>query len=168
VPAHSASSADGLARRVAKKVHLVAPEYAENVTILACANALGTPIPSMVIFKGQRLKPEWKKDMPPGTEVVMSGKGSMTTALFIYWRDHFDRYKVEGEVLLIFDCASSHLDANIANAADKYGITLYCLPSNTTHKLKPVDKAVFKPFETFWDDEILLFFDRNKSSDVRK
>jgi hypothetical protein len=31
----------------------------------------------MVIFKGQRLKPDWKRDMPPGTEVVMSGKGSM-------------------------------------------------------------------------------------------
>ena len=31
-----------------------------------------------------------------------------------------------------------------------------------------MDEAVFKPFETFWDDEILLFFDRNKSRDVRK
>jgi hypothetical protein len=75
---------------------------------------------------------------------------------------------VAGEVLLIFDGASSHLDANIANAANKYGITLYCLPSNTTHELQPMDRAVFKPFETFWDDEILLFFNRNKSSDVRK
>jgi hypothetical protein len=55
----------------------------------------------------------------------------------------------------------------MANAADKYGITLYCIPSNTTHELQPMDKAVFKPFETFWDDEILFFFDRNKSRDVR-
>ena len=92
----------------------------------------------------------------------------MTTALFIYWLDHFTRYKVAGEVLLIFDGASSPLDANIENAAVKYGITLYCISSNTTHELQPMDKAVFKPFETFWDDEILLFFDTNKSSDVRK
>jgi hypothetical protein len=157
-----------LSRRGSKRVHLVAPEHAENVTIVACANALGTSIPPMMIFKGQRLKPEWKKDMPPGTEVVMSGKGSTTTALFIYWLDHFARYKVAGQVLLILDGASCHLDANIANAANKYGITLYCLPSNTAHELQPMATAIFKPFETFWDDEILLFIDRNKSSDVRK
>lgn len=157
-----------LARRGAKRVHLVAPEHAENVTVVACANALGTSVPPMIIFKGQRLKPEWEKDMPPGTLTVMSGKGSMTTALFIRWLDHFARYKVTGEVILIFDGASSHLDANIASAADKYGITLYCLPSNTTHELQPMDKSVFKPFETFWDDEVLLFFDRNKTSNLRK
>ena len=61
----------------------------------------------------------------------MSGKGSMITALFIYWLGHLARYKMAG-VLLISEGAPSHLDANIANAADKYGITLYCLPSNTT------------------------------------
>ena len=157
-----------LARRGAKRVHLVAPEHAENATVVACANALGTPIPPMVIFKGQRLKPEWEKDMPPGTLTVMSGKGSMTTALFIRWLDHFARFKVTGEVMLVFDGASSHFDANIASAADKHGITLYCLPSNTTHELQPMDKSVFKPFETFWDDEVLLFFDRNKTNNFRK
>jgi hypothetical protein len=152
-----------LARRGAKRVHLVSPEHAENVTIVACVNAFGTPIPPLVIFTGQRLKPEWKKYMPPGTEVVMSGKGSMTTAFLIYWLDHFARYKMAGEVLLIFDGVSSHLDENIANAAHNYEITLYCLPSNTAHELQSMDRAVFKTFETFWDDEILLFFDRNKS-----
>ena len=47
-----------LVRRDTKRVYLVAPEHAENVKIVACANALGTPIPHMAIFKGQRLKPE--------------------------------------------------------------------------------------------------------------
>ena len=42
-----------LARRGAKRVHLVAPEHVENITNVACANARGIPIPPIVIFKGQ-------------------------------------------------------------------------------------------------------------------
>ena len=43
-----------LAQRGAKQVHLVAPEHAENVTVVACANAAGAAIPSMIIYKGKR------------------------------------------------------------------------------------------------------------------
>ena len=156
------------ARKGAKRVHLVAPEHAENITVVACANAIGNVVPPMVIFKGQRMNPDWKRDMPIGSEVVMSGKGSMTTLTFIHWLQHFSRHKVAGEILLIFDGASSHLDANIAAEADKFGITLYCLPSNTTHELQPMDKSVFKAFETYWDQEVLAFFDRNKTIQLRK
>lgn len=152
-----------LARRGAKRVHLVAPEHAENVTIVTCANAIGSAIPPMVLFKGQRLKPEWYNNMPTGTVIYMCGKGSMTTVLFIRWLEHFARYKVAGKALLIFDGAASHLDANITRAAEEHGIILYCLPSNTTHELQPLDKSVFKSFESCWDDELLLEYDRNKN-----
>ncbi|KAJ4449713.1 hypothetical protein ANN_01117 [Periplaneta americana] len=86
-------------------------------------------------------EPEWETDLPLGTETVMSAKGSMTTAVFVHWLDQFARYKVAGEVALIFDGASSHLDANITSATDNYRITLYCLSSNTTHGLQPMDKV---------------------------
>ncbi|KAJ4442442.1 hypothetical protein ANN_04028 [Periplaneta americana] len=76
-----------------------------------------------------------------GTETVMSAKGSMTTAVFVHWLDQLVRYKVAGEVVLILDGASSHLDANITSATDNYGITLYYLSSNTTHELQPIDKV---------------------------
>lgn len=42
-----------------KSVHDNAPEHAENVTGVACANALGQAIPPMVLFKGKRKKDEW-------------------------------------------------------------------------------------------------------------
>lgn len=157
-----------LARKGAKRLHLIAPEHAENVTIVACANAAGNRIPPMVIFKGQRMKPEWKKNMPPGTTTVMTGKGTMNTVTFITWLEHFARHKTVGKALLIFDGASSHLDANIVEAADKHGIILYCLPSNTTHELQPMDKAVFKSFESFWDDKVKLFFDRHQTTNLTK
>lgn len=48
---------------------------------------------------------------------------------------------------------SSHIDV-----AEKNNIHLYCLPSNITYELQPLDKSVFRSFETYWDEEVLLFW----------
>ena len=68
-----------MAQRGAKRVHLVAPEHAENVSLVVCASAAGSLIPPMVIFKGKRSKPEYGDNLPLNTVVCMSDKGSMTT-----------------------------------------------------------------------------------------
>lgn len=60
-------------------------------------------------------------------------------------------------MLLIFDGASSHIDPSIVDVADQHDIVCMCLPSNTTHELQPLDKAVFKAFEHFWDCEVLKY-----------
>ena len=120
---------------------------------------MGQFIPPMILFKGQRLKPEWEENLPQGTKVVMAPKGSMTCEVFTQWIHHFAKYRVTGDrALLIFDGASSHLDVNIVSAAEEHNITLFCLPSNTTHELQPLDKSVFKSFESFWDDEVLKYW----------
>ena len=46
-----------------------------------------------------------------------------------------------------------HCDAAIAN-----DVVLFCLPSNTTHELQPMDKSVFRSFEHYWDTEVLKFW----------
>ncbi|KAJ4449477.1 hypothetical protein ANN_00876 [Periplaneta americana] len=74
---------------------------------------------------------------------------------------------VQGNVLLIFDGASSHLDTGVVDVADSCGITLFCLPSNTTHDLQPFDKSVFGPYEAFWDDEVLLYWSKQKGAESR-
>ncbi|KAL0871502.1 hypothetical protein ABMA27_005220 [Loxostege sticticalis] len=157
-----------LAQKGAKRVHMIAPEHAENVTIAACVNALGSPIPPMIIFKGKRLKPEFKDNLPAGALVKMANKGSMTTSLFVEFIKHLGKYKTSGKCLLIFDGASCHLDYNIVDAADKEDIVLYCLPSNTTHELQPLDKSVNKAFEHYWDEETMLFFYQNPDKKITK
>lgn len=147
-----------LAKRGARRVHNVASEHGENCTIVACVNALGHAVPPVILYKGNRLKPEWTENLPPGAQVLMTAKASMTAQTFIKWLDHFAKYKTPGPVLLIFDGASSHLDANIVHAAEAHEITLYCLPSNTTHELQPLDKSVFKSYEMNWDNEVVLFW----------
>lgn len=146
-----------LAKKGAKRVHLTAPEHGENVSIVGCGNALGQAIPPFILFKGKRQKPEWSDHLPAGSEIMMTQKGSMTNDAFISWLSHFAKYKNSGPTLLIFDGAKSHLDIRIVEAAESYEITLLCLPSNTTHELQPMDKAVFRSFESFWDQEVLDF-----------
>lgn len=157
-----------LAKKGAKRVHLQASEHAESVTIAGCVNALGTAIPPMVIFKGKRLKPELYDNLPQGSLVEKSAKGYMTNELFKIFLKHLSKYKSQGPCLLIFDGAACHLDLSIVDISDSLGINLYCLPSNTTHELQPLDKAVYRSFEHYWDAELLSFMDQNRDKKLTK
>ncbi|KAJ8889065.1 hypothetical protein PR048_008559 [Dryococelus australis] len=116
-----------LAKRGARCVYNVASEHGENCTIVACVN-----------------EPECAENLPTGSQVFMTAKNSMSSQTFAKWLDHFAKYKTPGPVLLIFDEASSHLDANIVHATEAHEITLHCFPSNITHELQPLNKSVFK------------------------
>lgn len=157
-----------LAAKGAKRVHLVAQEHAENATIVACANALGQAIPPVILFKGKRMKPTFSDGLPTGSKVMMSPKGSMTIEIFNKWLDHFIEYMSPPPVILVFDGAKCHLDITIAEKAEEHGIHLYCLPSNTTHELQPMDKAVFRAYEAYWDDELMKYWDKHPTRDLNK
>lgn len=91
------------------------------------------------------MKIEWTWNFPPGT-TCLDTKGQHECRK---WLEHFSQYKVPGPCVLIFDGAKCHLDYSIVEEAEKYEVTLYCLPSNTTHELQPMDKSVFHPFEVY-------------------
>ncbi|KAI4463255.1 dde superfamily endonuclease [Holotrichia oblita] len=150
-----------IAKKGNNRVHL------ENCTIVACANALGNSIHPMILFKGQRLKPTFGDGLPPGSRVAMSPKGSMTTSPFIEWLSHFSSF-IQPPILLIFDGAASHLDLTIVDTAERLGIHLLCLPSNTTHELQPLDKSVCRAFEHHWDDELLRYWDKYPDKKMNK
>ncbi|XP_063220554.1 uncharacterized protein LOC134529931 [Bacillus rossius redtenbacheri] len=97
----------------------------------------------------------------------MTPKGSMNVQTFVKWLSHFAEYKTPGRALLIFDGASSHLDPNIVHAANSYDITLFCLPSNTTHELQPMDKNLFKSYEVHWDNEVMLLWTQHACSSTK-
>lgn len=157
-----------LARKGTKRLHLIAPEHAENVTVVACVSATGNVMPPMILFKGKRMKPEFEDNLPAGALVKMSPKGSMTTELFIEFINHMAKYKVHGPILLIFDGAACHLDYSIVDAAEKHEILLFCLPSNTTHELQPLDKSVYRAYEAYWDQEVLNYWDRHPERRLTK
>lgn len=157
-----------LTKKGSRRVHYRGKEHGENVTIVSCGNALGNVIPPMVLFKGKRMKQEWADNLPVGSTVEMTPKGSMTAKTFVRWLHHFNRYKCAGACLVIIDGAKCHLDYSIVEAADDMGVTLLCLPSNTTHELQPLDKSVFGPFEKFWDDELMNFWTTFQDRELNK
>ena len=91
------------AKKGSKRVHYIAKEHGESVTIVACGNAIGAVIPPMILFSGKRMKPEWKDNLPPGSQYQMTPKGSMTTDTFVTWLQLFARFKSNGPCVLIFD-----------------------------------------------------------------
>ncbi|XP_026328035.1 uncharacterized protein LOC113236244, partial [Hyposmocoma kahamanoa] len=157
-----------LAEKGSKRVHLIAPEHAENVTITMCVNAIGTAIPPMILFKGQRQRPDLSENLPAGTLVRMAPKGSMTSDLFVEFIKHLSQFKVAGKCLLVFDGAKCHLSCEALDEAEKNDIVLYCLPSNTTHELQPLDKSVNKSFEHHWDEAAMNFLYANADKKMTK
>ncbi len=149
-----------LAPTGSKRVHMVANEHGENVTIAACVSAAGFALPPMIIMKGKKVRPEWVDNLPRTCRVEASDKGSMTQPLFIKFLEHVSRCKPKGNILLIFDGAKCHIDIDIVQRGLDLGIHLYCLPANTTHELQPLDRSVFRSFEHFWDEELLKYWDR--------
>ena len=72
-----------IAKKGQKRVHLVAPEHGENVTVVACGNAAGGTIPPMVIFKGKNRRDNFGDALPPLACFEMADKGSMTHEIFV-------------------------------------------------------------------------------------
>ncbi|XP_060536338.1 uncharacterized protein LOC132708189 [Cylas formicarius] len=104
-------------------------------------------------FNGKRLKPEWEENLPPGALVKRAKKGSTTNDLFMDFLRHLYPYKGPNTILLVLNGTASHLDTSITEVVDELNIRLFCLPSNITHELQPLDKAVYRAFEHHWDQE---------------
>ena len=61
-----------------------------QVTIVACANAVGQAIPPMVVFDAKNLKHAWTNNEEPGSKNGVSDKGWINTDLFEGWLvEHF-------------------------------------------------------------------------------
>ncbi|XP_068086296.1 uncharacterized protein [Anabrus simplex] len=157
-----------LSKKGAKCVHIVSHEHAENVTVVACTIAIGNVIPPMVLFKGVRYRKSFKAGLPHCSRVLMTTKGSIKGEIIVKWIEHFAQYKPPGPTLLIMDGAKCHLDISIVDKAEEHEITLFCLPSNTTYELQPLDKAIFHSFEHYWDQQLLHFWEHNPEDPDRK
>jgi hypothetical protein len=75
----------------------------------------------------------------------MTSYGSMTTEAFVKRLQYFSRYKFAGPCLLVFVGVTPHQHHTILEA-NRHDITLFCLPSQTTHEMQLMDQSVFGPF----------------------
>ena len=109
-------------------------------------SASGVFVPPMIIIPRVRMKPQFSEGAPPGTLVVTDKSGWMQLNLFEQWFDHFlyhTQSSEENPSLLILDGHKTHTQ-NIAiiDKARENGVTISCLPPNTSHRMQPLDVSL--------------------------
>lgn len=161
-----------IAKKGAKVVNSVtSAEKGETMTIVGCCNAIGNFLPPVLIIKGVNKKPEFEDGLPMGSKVYMNKKSAYINAVLFYkWlTEHFIPLKPHGKVLLILDGHSSHSTApNMLQAAADNDIILLCLPSHTTSALQPLDRSVFGPLKTYFNQETNQFMRLNPNKKISR
>lgn len=134
-------------------------EKGKTVTVLACVSAVGHYVPPMIIFPRVRLRQEFLDKAPPGSIGAATPSGWINENKFEDWFDHFlnivqPKSRLSPTLLIVDGHASHTKNLSVILKARKNNVILLCLPSHCTHKLQPLDVAVFKSVNTFYDQEI--------------
>lgn len=79
----------------------------------------------------------------------------MTTDIFFVVMEHFIKHSGatnEKRVLLLYDNHESHVSIKTINLAKENRVILLTIPPHCSHKLQVLDKSIFGPFKTFFND----------------
>lgn len=138
-----------IARRGQKQVSaMTSAERGTLVTIALAGNALGNHIPPMFIFPRKRFNDHFIRDAPTGSIGTANGSGWMQEEDFYIFLKFFKdqiRPSKENKALLLLDNHASHTAVKNIEFCKENGIILLTFPPHCTHKLQPMDRAVFGP-----------------------
>lgn len=125
-------------------------ERGELVTMCAIVSASGNSIPPVYLFPRVNMKDYFMHNAPIGAIGFANRTGWMTAEIFPQVLDHIKRHTsctVENPVLLLIDNHSSHVSLASVTFAKENGLILLSFPPHCTHRLQPLDIAVFGPFK---------------------
>ncbi len=127
------------------------------VTLIGAANAMGNHIPPVLIFPRVHPKENMVIGAPPGTIPEANPSGWVNERIFLNWMKHFVKFTgalPNKRILLIFDNHESHLSPNVVKYAKENGVVLLTIPPHTSHRLQPLDVAVYGPLKIFYGEEL--------------
>ena len=133
---------------------ITSAERGENVTLCACINAIGHAWPPVYIFPRVHFKEHMLKGAPYGSLSLSAPSGWMNSDLFSQTLLHFIGHmhvSKSNPGLLISDNHRSHLGLEIIPLSEKRGLAILTFPPHCSHRLQPLDVAVFGPFKTFYN-----------------
>ena len=138
---------------------LTSAEKGKTVSVLVCTNPAGHYIPPMFLFPRVRMKPELLDKAPVGSIGIATKTGWISAEPFAAWFDHFlEKVQPKNKAaptLLILDGHKSHTrNLKVVLKARENNVKIICLPSHCTHKLQPLDVAVFRSINHHYDEEI--------------
>lgn len=162
-----------LAEKGAKSVVGRASPGRTNITVMACVSASGKQMPPLFIVKGKTSRSLHGFNTaaaPTGSKWHFQPNGWMTDEIGEMWfSDVF--LKECGEArpqLLILDGHSSHESLAILELAIQNDIYIMSLPPHTTHALQPLDRSVFGPLNTAYNNACSDFLNENILHSVNK
>ncbi|XP_066591430.1 uncharacterized protein [Prorops nasuta] len=134
---------------------ITSAERGTFVTMCLAVNAVGNSVPPMFIFPRKNFYYHFIRDGPVGSIGNANSSGWMQESEFLIFIKHFVKHVNPSEtnrVLLILDNHSSHLSIPLIDFCRANFITLISFPLHTSHKLQPLDQAVFGSFKKYFNN----------------
>lgn len=127
-------------------------ERGTNVTLLVAVSATGSSIPPMFVFPRKKFQEHFIRDGPTDCIGAGNSSGWITNDEFFIFIQHFIknvRPSKESPALLVLDNHSSHLSVPTLDLAKENGVVMLSFPPHCSHKLQPLDVAVYGPFKKY-------------------
>lgn len=144
-----------------KQVGIIASaERGQLTTVIGCCNAAGSFLPPFLIFARKKMQPRLLDGAPPGTQGTCTPNGWTSGEVFFDWMHFFVEHvrpTSEKKILLLLDNHESHKYYPALDYASKNNVVILSLAPHTTHKMQPMDVAVYGPLKTYFEREVNLF-----------
>lgn len=144
-------------------------ERGQTVTVLCTISAIGNSVPPLLVFPRVREQDYMTNGAPPGSKAVTNPSGWMSADNFELYLLHFIKFvkcSKDKKVLLILDNHSSHISPNGLDICKQNGIVLLTIPPHTSHRLQPLDVAVYGPFKTYFNQACDDFMVQNPGQTI--
>ena len=140
-----------LAAKGLKQVgQITAAERGTLVTVCCCASAVGKLLPPAMVFPRVHFKDHMIKGAPPGTLGLATQSDWMNGELFPRVLNHFIKHmgcSIENPAVVFMDNHESHFGIEVIEMARMSGLSIITFPPHTSHKLQPLDVAVYDPLK---------------------
>ncbi|XP_049915579.1 uncharacterized protein LOC126399567 isoform X1 [Epinephelus moara] len=149
------TSKQPVAVRGKTQVGIITPAESEShVTVVCAVNATGNAVPPMFIFPGVEYNDHFITGAPPGSTGASTPSGWINEDTFAEFLECLVRYtncSTDHPVLLILDEHQVAFSQKALDIAKRKGIVMLSTPAHTSHRLQPLHKSVFGPFQTYYN-----------------
>lgn len=132
-------------------------ERGKTVTAVCAISATGVYIPPVLIFPRKRMVDTLMNGAPTGAKGFVTDSGWIDKNVFLKWLQHFSEHvrpSKENKVCLVLDNHCSHTSLEAIDFCRENGIILMSIPPHTSHRTQPLDRTVYGPLKTFYNQEI--------------
>nr|XP_047124426.1 MFS-type transporter clz9-like [Hydra vulgaris] len=143
-----------IAKKGLKQVGAITSAERGTLVTLACTiNAIGNSIPPFFIFPRKNFKDRFLISAPTGSAGDANPSGNT-------------KCTKEKPCLLLLDNHETHLSIEGLDLAKNNGIVMLTFPPHCTHKLQPLDKAVYGPLKNYINNAMTSWLVMNPGKTV--